>query len=85
MYKPGTSITLKDGNIYRTSEKVQYACNACFNFYAKGYLRCPCSMFYNGRPFGEGTLQEKKKECVTMYGTHQFPKLVTLCGNQVNV
>lgn len=84
MYRPGTLVTLKDGNVYRTSKKQIYVCNNCKIFYIRHCKFPPCSHL-NVPPYAFGliSLRMNQAECARLYGRHQFPKLVTLCGNQV--
>lgn len=75
MYKPGTLVTLHDGNVYRTSRKTVCVCACCVDYYAKHNLSKPCSVFGNGpRPFGNKAWLLNKEKCEEMYGQYQFPK-----------
>ena len=84
MYRPGTLITLKDGNVYRTSKKCICVCENCRTLYNRYCKFTPCSLLSINKPFGDipKIHNSNVRKCVELYGNHQFPKLVTLCGNQ---
>ncbi len=66
MYKPGTLITLRDGNVYRTSKKTVCVCGRCIDYHKKHNLMKPCSIV---RLFNN-------EKCAKMYGEFQFPQKV---------
>ena len=82
MYKPGTLVTLKDGNVYRTSKKCIDVCNKCRSFYGHFCKFAPCSGLNKIPIFSSHSSFRNREECGHLYGGYQFPKLVTLCGNQ---
>lgn len=83
MYKPGTLVTLKDRNVYRTSKKQICVCENCRIFYFRYCKFPPCSGL-NVLPnaFGFNSNRINRTECARLYGQHQFPKLLLLCGKK---
>lgn len=86
MYRPGTLVTLKDGNVYRTSKKCIGVCDKCRQFYIFTCKFPPCSSLNKVAPFGNihEPTSSNRRACAKLYGDRQFPKLLSLCGNQVN-
>ena len=87
MYRPGTLVTLKDGNVYRTSKKCVCVCDKCRQFYiftCENFHYVPCSSLNTDPPFGPigGLFVSNRRICEELYGPYQFPKLLSLCGKK---
>ena len=73
-YKLGTIITLKDGNIYRTSRLATFSCYDCVDFYG-GSDNCPCArkVFVKSAFASPYT---NRAACRQLYGEFMYPKLI---------
>lgn len=80
MYRPGTLVTLKDGNVYRTSKSCVCVCDKCRALYSRFCKFPPCSGLNRTPVFSSILFSKNKRECLRLYGEYQFPKLLSLCG-----
>ena len=73
-YKPGTIVTLKDGNRYRTTRAKTLACTECVNFYGDS-TNTPCvkNAFIK---FAWPPLAANIDTCCRLYGGSMYPKLI---------
>lgn len=75
-YKPGTIVTLKDGNVYRTTHaKTTLACTECVAFYGCS-SNCPC---YKQAliKFAFPPIAANMTICCELYGESMYPKMIT--------
>lgn len=74
-YKSGTLVTLKDGNVYRTSkeEYPDLVCTLCKRYYIDNVAIRPCDRCDT---FGELVWEDRVDHCYNLYGDTKFPKLV---------